>query len=123
MILLNCAYGRGTGKTPMFETFQGMMTNDRSKYVGNFLAYLFMIFVVVTQFNSNVNPVSNRFFSHSKHLEIFWTLIPAFILFGIATPTFSLLYALEDFADGDEYYDGKENFGLQKLLPLTGGCY
>jgi len=47
MILLNCAYGRGTGKTPMFETFQGMMTADRSKYVGNFLAYLFMIFVVV----------------------------------------------------------------------------
>lgn len=61
----------------------------------------FMVYVVLTQFNSDVNPISNRFFSHSKHLEIFWTLIPAFILFGIATPTFSLLYALEDFADGD----------------------
>ncbi len=44
-------------------------------------------------------PVSNKAFSHSKFLEIFWTVIPACVLLAIATPTFNLLYALDDLAD------------------------
>ena len=42
---------------------------------------------------------SNRIFSHSKFLEIFWTVLPAFTLLVIASPTFNLLYALDDLAD------------------------
>ncbi len=44
-------------------------------------------------------PVSNKAFSHSQNLEIFWTVIPAFVLLGIATPTFNLIYALDDLVD------------------------
>jgi len=44
-------------------------------------------------------PKSNKAFSHSKFLEIFWTVIPACVLLVIATPTFNLLYALDDLAD------------------------
>jgi len=33
---------------------------------------------------------------HNTTLEIFWTLIPCFILLLIAIPSFSLLYAVED---------------------------
>jgi heme/copper-type cytochrome/quinol oxidase subunit 2 len=34
---------------------------------------------------------------HNTFLEIIWTLIPCFILLLIAIPSFSLLYAIEDF--------------------------
>jgi heme/copper-type cytochrome/quinol oxidase subunit 2 len=34
---------------------------------------------------------------HNTFLEIVWTLIPCFILLLIAVPSFSLLYAIEDF--------------------------
>lgn len=43
--------------------------------------------------------VSNTAFSHSQILEIFWTIIPACVLLGIATPTFNLIYALDDLVD------------------------
>jgi len=35
-------------------------------------------------------------FSHNSNLEIGWTLLPAFTLFIIASPSFELLYSLED---------------------------
>jgi cytochrome c oxidase subunit 2 len=44
-------------------------------------------------------PLSNKAFSHAQNLEIFWTVIPAFVLLGIATPTFNLIYALDDLVD------------------------
>lgn len=44
-----------------------------------------------------LGPVkSNKSFSHCEYLEIFWTVMPALILLGIALPTFNLLYALDD---------------------------
>jgi cytochrome c oxidase subunit 2 len=42
---------------------------------------------------------TNRAFSHSTPLEIFWTVVPAIILVGIAYPSFNLLYALDDLTD------------------------
>lgn len=43
--------------------------------------------------------VSNKAFSHSQNLEIIWTILPALILLGIASPTFSLLYAMDDYVN------------------------
>lgn len=47
MILLNCAFPKRDGTVPMYETFRGMVTEDPSKHMGNFLFYLFSIFVIV----------------------------------------------------------------------------
>lgn len=46
--------------------------------------------------NKKVPIKSNISFSHCEYLEIFWTVMPALILLGIALPTFNLLYALDD---------------------------
>jgi cytochrome c oxidase subunit 2 len=50
-------------------------------------------------YDSDHHKNSNKFFSHSTNLEIFWTVIPAVILLTIAYPSFNLLYALDDFTD------------------------
>lgn len=41
-------------------------------------------------------PIRAKAFSHAQHLEIFWTVIPALILLGIAAPTFATLYFIDD---------------------------
>jgi cytochrome c oxidase subunit 2 len=38
-------------------------------------------------------------FTHSNELEIIWTSIPAIILLFLATPSFSLLYSMDEIAD------------------------
>ena len=42
---------------------------------------------------------ANKFFSHCKLIEIFWTIVPAIILYAIALPSFALLYSLDDLTD------------------------
>jgi len=34
--------------------------------------------------------------SHGSRLELFWTIAPAYILYAIGVPSFSLLYAMEE---------------------------
>jgi cytochrome c oxidase subunit 2 len=48
-----------------------------------------------TEFNNSIN--SN--FVHSKELEIIWTTIPALILLLLSTPSFTLLYAMDEIAE------------------------
>jgi len=67
-----------------------------------FLLYELIVAKHSTTLNFTLNkkvPVSNKAFSHAQNLEIFWTVIPAFVLLGIAAPTFNLIYALDDLAD------------------------
>jgi len=45
---------------------------------------------------SNVKPSK---FTHSNELEIVWTTIPAIILLFLATPSFSLLYSMDEISD------------------------
>lgn len=59
----------------------------------------FLLYTVIFQFSDSVNKISSVQFSHSTYLEIFWTVFPAFILIGIAIPSFSLLYALDELID------------------------
>lgn len=56
----------------------------------------FLLYYVITTFSKTANPTSDVLFSHSKYLEIFWTVVPALVLLSIASPTFSLLYTLDD---------------------------
>jgi cytochrome c oxidase subunit 2 len=46
----------------------------------------------------NKNVYASKF-THSNELEIVWTTIPALILLFLATPSFSLLYSMDEIAD------------------------
>jgi cytochrome c oxidase subunit 2 len=63
------------------------------------LLFIFwMLIQVITYFNSESNPIPQKF-THSSILEIVWTIIPAFILLLVAIPSFALLYSLEELID------------------------
>ncbi|MBC8302497.1 MAG: cytochrome c oxidase subunit II [Pelagibacterales bacterium] len=55
-------------------------------------------------------------FTHSKELEIVWTTVPALILLFLATPSFTLLYSMDEIVDpeltlkiiGHQWYWGYE---------------
>ena len=50
----------------------------------------------------SVNTVPTKF-THSNELEIVWTSIPAIILLFLATPSFSLLYSMDEISDITDY--------------------
>jgi cytochrome c oxidase subunit 2 len=62
------------------------------------LFVFWMLVQVITYFNSESNPISQKF-THSSLLEIVWTIVPAFILLLVAIPSFALLYSLEELID------------------------
>jgi cytochrome c oxidase subunit 2 len=55
---------------------------------------LFLILQNFLEFNST--KVED--FTHSNEVEIIWTSLPAFILLSLASPSFSLLYSLDEIA-------------------------
>jgi cytochrome c oxidase subunit 2 len=57
--------------------------------VGWLLSIILKNFIELT--NSNLAS-----FTHSNDIEIIWTSIPAFILLSLASPSFSLLYSLDE---------------------------
>jgi cytochrome c oxidase subunit 2 len=57
-----------------------------------------LIFNILANFNESSNSdVKN--FTHSNTLEIVWTSIPALILLSLASPSFSLLYSLDEISN------------------------
>jgi len=54
-----------------------------------------LLFIVLKNFTelSNSNVLT---FTHSNVIEIIWTSVPAFILLSLASPSFSLLYSLDE---------------------------
>jgi cytochrome c oxidase subunit 2 len=67
---------------------------------------LIMIFVTITlvyvmiRFNAKSNPKPSKV-THNTLLEVLWTVIPVFILVGIAIPSFRLLYDQLELPNGD----------------------
>lgn len=59
------------------------------------VAVCFMLLIIVLRFQANIVTIPSKF-THSSVLEIIWTLIPSFILLLLATPSFSLLYSLDE---------------------------
>lgn len=57
-----------------------------------------MLYFILKSFNTNINPISQKF-THSSTIEILWTILPAIVLLIIAYPSFVLLYSLDDFID------------------------
>jgi cytochrome c oxidase subunit 2 len=57
-----------------------------------------LMFIILTNFTEldNSKPVN---FTHSNAIEIVWTSIPALILLSLASPSFSLLYSLDEISN------------------------
>ena len=83
------------------------------------------------------NSFSSKF-THSNELEIIWTSVPAIILLFLATPSFSLLYSMDEISDptitlkviGHQWYWSYEfsdyNYflcGTEKGTKLKYSCY
>jgi cytochrome c oxidase subunit II len=52
---------------------------------------LILLIVIMVRFNARANPTPSRT-THNTLLEVAWTIIPIFILMGIAVPSFKLLF-------------------------------
>lgn len=69
-----------------------------------FVLVLIIVFVgwilihTIIQFTEIENSLQTKFV-HSKELEVIWTTIPALILLVLATPSFTLLYAMDEIAE------------------------
>jgi cytochrome c oxidase subunit 2 len=59
-----------------------------------------MLVYVMIRFNAKSNPKPSKV-THNTLLEVLWTVIPVFILVGIAIPSFRLLYDQLELPNGD----------------------
>ena len=59
---------------------------------GIYLFNLHLLFVIIN------NSIASKF-NHNNLLEIIWTSIPALILLSLASPSFSLLYSLDEISN------------------------
>jgi cytochrome c oxidase subunit II len=61
---------------------------------------LILMLICVLRFNERANPTPSKV-THHTGLEVAWTVIPVFILIGIAIPSFRLLYDQYSFPKAD----------------------
>jgi cytochrome c oxidase subunit 2 len=65
---------------------------------------LVLLVIIIVRFNARSNPVPSKT-SHNTLIEVIWTVVPIFVLLGIAIPSFSLLFAEHDPARAVPEYD------------------
>jgi cytochrome c oxidase subunit 2 len=88
---------RMTTQDPATEIFEGML-DLYDLICFELVIVLSIIFTLLLSICKMPMHYSNsqRTFSHSTELEVFWTVVPALLLITIAYPSFTLLYALDD---------------------------
>jgi heme/copper-type cytochrome/quinol oxidase subunit 2 len=59
------------------------------------LLVAWLLVIVLRNFTEVINSQSTHF-SHSNIIEIIWTSVPAIILLSLASPSFSLLFSLDE---------------------------
>jgi cytochrome c oxidase subunit 2 len=64
---------------------------------------LFMLCAVIFFYDGTKKSKSIQF-THSSKLEAYWTFVPAYILYILAFPSFSLLYSLDDIINKPEFF-------------------
>lgn len=86
-----------TIQDPATEIFEGMI-DLYDLICFELIVVLSIVFTLLFSllFNPMHHSNSQRTFSHSTELEVFWTIVPALLLIVIAYPSFTLLYALDD---------------------------
>ena len=57
-----------------------------------------MFFVILQNFTELSNSKTSKF-THNNTIEIIWTSMPALILLSLASPSFSLLYSLDEISN------------------------
>ncbi len=62
-------------------------------------AILWLMYDIITSYNSTVKVISHKYLIHGTWLEIVWTITPAIILIFIAFPSFKLIYLLDEVID------------------------
>lgn len=66
--------------------------------IGIVLLVAWLLFLILKNFTELANSnVAN--FTHSNAIEIIWTFIPALILLSLSSPSFSLLYSLDEISN------------------------
>jgi len=73
--------------------------HDIMAFIFFILTFVFwLMFRLISRYQATWNQTTwkNNTFNHHTNLEIFWTIIPTFILLLIAIPSFILLYAIDE---------------------------
>lgn len=65
------------------------------------LFVLALLVWIVLRYRAKSNPTPRKF-SHNTAVEVVWTVVPIFILLGIAIPSFDLLYKEDVVPDGKQ---------------------
>ena len=66
--------------------------------IGIVLLVAWLLFVILKNF-TELSSSNIKNFTHSNIIEIIWTSIPALILLSLASPSFSLLYSLDEISN------------------------
>jgi cytochrome c oxidase subunit 2 len=85
------------------------------------------LMVVILRNFTELNNSTVENFTHSNFIEIVWTSIPAFVLLSLASPSFSLLYSMDEISNpeltlkiiGHQWYWTYEISDFSKFVCLT----
>ena len=78
---------------------------------------MFLFYFTYTNFTETI-PKKDKKFSHSKFLEIFWSILPAFTLLVIVCPIFNLLFVLTVVQNVPVMLEASANIPLSQPLSL-----
>lgn len=63
------------------------------------LVWWLLFLITINFFEKSAYKINK--FTHSNIIEIIWTIVPALVLFGLASPSFSLLYSFDEIINPD----------------------
>ena len=66
--------------------------------IGIVLLVAWLLFIILKNF-TEFNSSNVKKFTHSNIIEIVWTSLPALVLLSLASPSFSLLYSLDEISN------------------------
>lgn len=67
----------------------------------NIVLFVWWILIVISLNFFDFISFEKKNFTHNNNIEIVWTTIPALILLSISSPSFSLLYSLDEIVNPD----------------------
>jgi cytochrome c oxidase subunit 2 len=100
--LANAAFEQQTGfQDPSTTSMEGIyLFNLHLLFIITAIILLvtWLLFTILVNFieTNNTNAAN---FTHSNIIEIVWTSVPAFVLLSLASPSFSLLYSLDEISN------------------------
>lgn len=84
------------GASPGFDGIVALHDSILFYLVLILVSVLWILFSIITNFNSSKNSIVYKYLNHGTMLELIWTVTPALVLVAIAFPSFKLLYTLDE---------------------------